>query len=296
MTQVRDNLDQYLSGELERIATGFRFTEGPIWNPDGYLLFSDMPGDIRRRWSPRSGVEVVREPANKCNGMAYDQHGRLLVCEHSTSRLVRESADGGHEVLASIYDGAELNSPNDVVVAFNGDIYFSDPTYGRTADFGLEREPELPFRGVYRLPHDGELELIDTDFIQPNGLCLNPDESLLYVNDTERGLIVVYPRAPNGSIGPRSIFVDGIGVDFEVGVVDGMKCDAEGNILVTGPHGIWVFDPAGSHLGVIEVPEVTGNLNWGGEDWKTLFIAASTSVYRIETSLAGAPVPNMRRV
>ncbi len=296
MAQMRSKLYGYLTGELERIAHGFMFSEGPVWNPDGYLLFSDMPGDKRRRWSPDEGVTVVRAPANKCNGMAYDQLGRLLVCEHSTSRLVREDDTGGVEVLASSYEGLELNSPNDVVVAFNGDIFFSDPTYGRTADFGLLRDSQLDFRGIYRLSASGALSLVDNDFTQPNGLCFNPDESLLYVNDTERGVIVVYPRLADGSLGARSTFADGIGeIDFEVGVVDGMKCDAAGNVLVTGPHGLWVFDAAGDHLGVIEVPEVVGNLNWGGPDWSTLYLTASTSVYRVETEMTGAPVPNMRR-
>lgn len=297
MAQMRSKLDDYLTGDLERIAHGFIFTEGPVWNPDGYLLFSDMPGDIRRRWSPDRGVTVVRAPANKCNGMAYDHQGRLLVCEHSTSRLVREDHAGAIEVLASSYEGSELNSPNDVVVAFNGDIFFSDPTYGRTADFGVLRDPQLDYRGLYRLSADGALSLVDTDFTQPNGLCFDPDETVLYVNDTERGVIVVYPRLADGSLGPRSTFADGIGeIDFEIGVVDGMKCDAEGNVLVTGPNGVWVFDPSGSHIGVIEVPEVVGNLNWGGSDWSTLYLTASTSVYRVETALTGAPVPNMRRV
>lgn len=293
---MRNDLAGYLEGDLKRIATGFIFTEGPVWDPEGFLLFSDMPGDIRRRWSAAEGVTVIRDPANKCNGMAYDELGRLLVCEHSTSRLVRESDRGEVEVLASTYDGKELNSPNDVVVASNGDIFFSDPTYGRTPDFGLEREPDLDFRGIYRLS-GAELTLLDTEFTQPNGLCLSPDESRLYVNDTERATIVVYPMLANGGLGARSPFADGVGeIDFDVGVVDGMKCDAEGNVLVTGPNGIWVFDPSGLHLGVIEVPEVAGNLNWGGSDWSTLYITASTSVYCVETAVSGAPVPNMRRI
>jgi gluconolactonase len=297
MAQLRNKLEGYLEGGLEPIAGGFIFTEGPVWHPEGYLLFSDMPGDVRRRWSPSQGVTVVRQPANKCNGMAYDEQGRLLVCEHSTSRLIREDGAGNSEVLAGSYQGSELNSPNDVVVAFNGDIFFTDPTYGRTPDFGLAREPELEYRGLYRLSPDGALGLVDVDFAQPNGLCFDPGESVLYVNDTERGVILVYPRLADGSLGPRSVFADGIGdVDFEVGVVDGMKCDAEGNVLVTGPNGIWVFDSSGNHLGVIEVPEVVGNLNWGDAGWTTLYITASTSVYRVETAVPGAVVPNMRRV
>ena len=295
MARVRNDLASYVAGSLEKIADGFIFTEGPVWHPDGFLLFSDMPGDVRRRWAPSEGVTVLREPANKCNGMAFDQQGRLLVCEHSTSRLVREEPDGSFEVLADSFEGSELNSPNDVVVAFDGDIFFTDPTYGRTPDFGLEREPQLDFRGVYRLSPGG-LNLIDTDFTQPNGLCFSPDESTLYVNDTERGIIVSYPRSVDGTIGSRSVFADEIGdIDFGVGVVDGMKCDSEGNVLVTGPNGIWVFEASGDLMGVIAVPEVAGNINWGGPDWSTLYITASTSVYRVDTTVSGAPVPNMRR-
>jgi gluconolactonase len=294
---MRNDLSSYVNGPLDRIASGFFFAEGPVWNPAGFLLFSDMPGDVRRRWSPLEGVTVVKQPANKCNGMAYDDRGRLLVCEHSTSRLVRERDSGNPEVLAQHFQGSELNSPNDVVVTFEGDIFFTDPTYGRTPDFGLERSPVLDFRGLYRLTSAGDLTLIDTEFIQPNGLCFSPDESILYVNDTERAMVVAYPRQPDGSLGPRSVFADGIGeVQFDIGVVDGMKCDAEGNVLVTGPDGIWVFDPAGNQLGIIEVPEVAGNLNWGGSGWTTLYIAASTSIYRIEATVSGAPVPNMRRL
>jgi len=295
VTRLRTDFAGYIAGSLDKIADGFIFTEGPVWHPDGFLLFSDMPGDVRRRWAPSEGVTVLRQPANKCNGMAYDEQGRLLVCEHSTSRLVREERDGSLEVLADSFEGSELNSPNDVVVALDGDIFFTDPTYGRTPDFGLEREPELDFRGLYRLSRGG-LSLLDTDFTQPNGLCFSPDESTLYVNDTERGVIVSYPRLADGSLGDRKVFADDIGdIDFEVGVVDGMKCDSEGNVLVTGPNGIWIFEASGELLGVIEVPEVAGNLNWGGPEWSTLYITASSSVYRIETAVSGAPVPNMRR-
>lgn len=296
MAQLRNRLDGYLISEVEQIATGFIFTEGPVWHPDGHLLFSDMPGDKRRKWTPSTGVEVVRDPANKCNGMAFDRDGNLLVCEHSTSSLVRESPEGQVEVLASHFEGSELNSPNDVIIASNGDIFFSDPSYGRTPGFGVERETELDFRGVYQLSPDGTLRLLDAEFEQPNGLCFSPDETRLYVNDTERGHIVSYPRASDGSIGSRSVFADGIGeIDYEVGVVDGMKCDADGNVLVSGPHGIWVFDSLGSHLGVIEIPEVVGNLNWGGPNWDTLYVTASTSVYEVGCAVSGASVPNMRR-
>ena len=284
------------SASVERIATGFKFTEGPAWNVGGgFLLFSDMPGDVRRRWSEADGVAEVMNPANKCNGMVYDAEGRLLVCEHSTSTLVRESADGTREVLATHFRGKELNSPNDVVTRSDGTIYFSDPWYGRMPVDGVERDRELGFQGVYKLsPDGGELELVvaEDQYGMPNGLCFSPDESLLYVNDTPNALIDVYDVGPDGSLSNRRRLLGDLG-DGEVdhGAPDGMKCDERGNVWVTGPGGVWVINPAGEHLGVIEVPEVVGNLAWGGDGWRTLFIAASTSVYRIETKVASARLP-----
>jgi gluconolactonase len=282
--------------EVERLATGFTFTEGPIWNAEGqYLLFSDMPGNVRRRWSEEDGVEEVMKPSNKCNGMTYDTHGNLLVCEHVTSSLVREHPDGTRETIASHYRGKELNSPNDVIVKSDGSIYFSDPSYGRMPGFGEEREKQLDFQGVYRIaPDGGEPQLLVDDFEQPNGLCFSPDESLLYINDTPRAHIRVFDVQQDGTIANGRMFFEGIGSGvIEEGIPDGMKCDERGNIWVTGPGGIWVISPDGEHLGVIEVPENTGNLTWGGRDWKQLYIPSSTSLYRIETKVAGNKVPYM---
>jgi gluconolactonase len=278
---------------VERLATGFGFTEGPVWNAaGGFLLFSDMPGDVRRRWSGADGVAEVMRPANKCNGMVYDAEGRLLVCEHSTSTLVREHADGTREALATHFRGKELNSPNDVITRSDGSIYFSDPWYGRMPVDGVERERELGFQGVYRIPPGGDLELAvgEHEFEMPNGLCLSPDESLLYVNDTPNARIRVYDVDADGSLSNGRLFLGDIG-DGDGGVVDGMKCDERGNVWVTGPGGVWVISPAGEQLGVVEVPEVTANLAWGGERWSTLFVAASTSLYRIETKVASARLP-----
>ena len=286
--------------EVERLGTGFTYTEGPLWHPDGYLLFSDMPGDVRRRWDEESGVTEVANPSNKGNGMTWDLDGRLLVCEHVTSSLVRMNPDGtgsGREALATHYDGRELNSPNDVIVKFDGSIYFTDPTYGRMPGFGLEREQELDFQGVYRLPAGGgELELVVDDFAQPNGLCFTADESLLYINDTDRAHIRVFEVGSDGSLSGGDVLADGIGTgELESGeLVDGMKLDEPGNIWVTGPKGVWVFSPEGEHLGVLVVPENVGNLNWGGPDWNWLFIPASTSMYRVQTKVSGNRLPYMR--
>jgi gluconolactonase len=283
--------------EVERLATGFDFTEGPIWNAEGnYLLFSDMVGDVRRRWDERDGITEVARPSNKGNGMTYDAEDRLIVCEHATSQVVRQRPDGSFETIASHYRGKELNSPNDVVVKSDGSVYFTDPTFGRLPDFGVEREQELDLQGVYRLPAgDGDLQLLVDDFEQPNGLCFSPDESLLYVNDTPRAHIRVFDVRPDGTLANGRLFFENIGRGvIEEGVPDGMKCDERGNVYVTGPDGIWVISPEAEYLGVIEAPENVHNLNWGDPDWRTLYLTCITSLYRVQMKVAGARVPYMR--
>ncbi len=289
-------------GTLQRLATGFTSTEGPIWHPSGqYLLFSDMPEDVRRRWDPRGGVQVVMAPANKCNGMTLTRDLALLVCEHSTSSLVIEHPSGEREVLASHWGGRELNAPNDVVTGLDESVYFSDPVYGRMPVDGIERDQELDFQGVYRISPAGELQLLADDFGQPNGLCFSPGYDKLYVNDTPRCHIRVFDVAADGTLTGGAVFRDGIGTGVvgptgvpEGGVADGMKCDELGNVYCTGPGGIWVFEPDGSRTGVIEVPEIVSNLNWGDPDWKTLYLAATTSIYRIRMRVAGHPEPYMQ--
>ncbi len=281
---------------VEQICTGFRFSEGPIWNPrEQCLYFSDMPSDIRRRWTPEAGVVELRNPSNKCNGMTYDAAGHLYVCEHVTSSLIVETPTGERKVLATHWQGKELNSPNDVVVRSDGTIYFTDPTYGRKPVFGLERKQDLDFQGVYRVARDGALHREADDFVQPNGLCLSPDETILYVNDTERAHIRAFDVAADGSLSGSRIFAEKIGSgDYDEGVVDGMKCDEHGNIYVTGPRGIWVISARGTHLGVIRMPEVAGNLNWGGRDWQELYCTCSTSIYRVRMKVRGNQVGYMR--
>lgn len=289
------------AGSSQRIATGFTFTEGPVWHPtEQFLLFSDMPEDVRRRWDPVNGVVEAMRPSNKCNGMTYDADGSLLVCEHATSSLVRERVDGEREVLASHWGDRELNSPNDVCVGRDGSIYFSDPIYGRLPGDGVEREQDLDFQGLYRITPAGDLELLVDDFGQPNGLCFSPDYDLLYVNDTPRCHIREFRVEPGGGLAGGEVLVEGIG-NGEVGptgisddgVPDGMKCDELGNLYCTGPDGIWVIAATGERLGVIEVPEIVANLNWGGPDWKTLYIAATSSIYQVEMHVAGHPEPYM---
>jgi gluconolactonase len=282
---------------VRQLATGFQFTEGPVWHPkDQYLLFSDMPGDVRRRWDG-GGVREVMRPANKCNGMTYDAALNLIVCEHATSTLVRERPDGRRETLASHFDGRELNSPNDVVVKGDGSIYFSDPWYGRMPIYGVERPRQLGFQGVYRVPAAGgppELLVERTLFDQPNGLCFSPDETKLYVNDTVQHLIRVFDMLPDGRLGLGRVFASGIVSATEPGVPDGMKCDAHGNIWVCGPGGVWVYAPHGALLGKLRVPELVGNLAWGGANFRTLFLTATHSLYAVETKVGPRLEPYMR--
>jgi gluconolactonase len=285
-----------LDAPVERLAGGFEFTEGPIWHPrDQFLLFSDMPGDVRRRYDD-GGVREVKRPSNKCNGMTYDADLGLVICEHATSSLVRER-DGGREILASHFEGKELNSPNDVCVRSDGSIYFSDPWYGRMPVYGVERPRQLGFQGVYRVPPGGgepQLLVERNLFEQPNGLCFSPDERLLYVNDTVRALIRVFDVRPDGSLGPDRIFASGIRSELEPGVPDGMKCDSAGNIWVTAPGGIWVYARSGALLGKVRVPELVANLHWGRSDWRTLFMCATHSLYAMRTKVGPHIEPFMR--
>ncbi|HJZ34430.1 MAG TPA: SMP-30/gluconolactonase/LRE family protein [Hyphomicrobiaceae bacterium] len=273
--------------EFERLVGGCIFTEGPLWHRrDRYLLFSDMPGDHLRRWSANDGVSTFRQPCNKSNGLAWDNQGRLIACEHASSSLTRTEADGGITVLASHFGDKQLNSPNDVVVKRDGAIYFSDPSYGRMEHFGVPRPLELDFRGVYRLePDTGALRLIAQDFAQPNGLCFSLDERRLFVNDTERQHIRVFEVAADGTLANGRVWANTLGEG--PGAPDGMKVDSVGNVYCCGPGGIHVLAPDATALGVIQVPEVTANFCWGDDDLRSLFIAASTSIYRIRVNTPG---------
>jgi gluconolactonase len=280
--------------------SGFTFTEGPIWHPtEHYLLFSDMPADVRRRLD-RAGAREATRPSNKSNGLTYDAELNLLACEHATSSVVRLRHDGTREVLASHFQGRELNSPNDLCVRSDGSIYFTDPWYGRMPVYGVERPRQLGWQGVFRIrpgakPGEEPQLLVDRfTFSQPNGLCFSPDESLLYVNDTDQANIRVYDVAGDGSLRNGRIFASGLRDALLPGVPDGMKCDAEGNVWCTAPGGLWVHSPGGRLLGKVSVPEPVANLHWGGADWRTLYVCATTSVYAIPVRTGPRNEPFMK--
>jgi gluconolactonase len=289
--EIRDPRFRAVVGEsvsFEQLGTGFLFTEGPLWHArERYLLFSDMPGDHLRKWTADDGVTTFRKPSNQSNGLAWDRAGRLIACEHATSRLTRTEPDGSISVLASHYEGRELNSPNDVVVRSDGTIFFTDPTYGRAEFYGRPRPCELDFRGVYAVVPGQPPRLLADDFGQPNGLCFSHDESRLFVNDTERQHVRVFDVAPDGALSRSTIWAGTTGEG--AGAPDGMKLDVESNLYTCGPGGIHVFAPDATCLGVIRVPEYTANFAWGDDDFRSLYITASTSLYRIRTKVAGRP-------
>jgi gluconolactonase len=287
------------AAELRCLGEGYEFTEGPVWSVrERCLYFSDIPGDVRWRWTEAGGMEVAETPTFKGNGMAFDGDGHLLVCEQVSSCLVRLRPGHGRELVAYHYRGAYLNSPNDVVTRVSdGSIYFTDPDYGRWNDWiGQERSRNgVGFRGIYRVPPGGgELELLvaEDEFDQPNGLCFSPDETLLYVNDSSARNVKVFDVAADGSLGPGRLLREGIGSGVpREGNVDGMECDEHGNVWVTGPGGVWVLTPEGDHLGTVATPEVCGSLAWGGADLHTLFLTTTTTVHAVRTLAGPAPLP-----
>jgi gluconolactonase len=289
---IRDDRIRSIVGneaELEQVASGFIFTEGPAWDPrTNSLIFSDIPGNIMRRWSAADGVETFRQPSNKANGNTWDQQGRLVTCEHG-SRVTRTEEDGSITILATHHDGKELNSPNDLVVRADGAIYFSDPTYGRMEGFGFPREQDKDYQGVYRISPDGpgdrDIALLADDFAQPNGITFSLDESQLFVNDTDRGHIRVFDVNADGSVSGGGVWAEVTGAG--AGAPDGMKVDSENNLYTTGPGGIHVFSSDGTDLGVIGIPEGPANFTWGDEDLRALYVTATTSLYRVRVKVPG---------
>ena len=299
---------------LEKLVSGFTWTEGPVWMHSGYLLFAEIPSNTIRKWVPGEDKATIflepsgynlpepfggKEPGS--NGMTLDKSGRLTIAGHGRRnvwRLETEDPHGPSTVLADHYQGKKLNSPNDVVYKSDGSLYFTDPPYGLPTQSDEDPKKELKFNGVYRIPHAAarkagsapqEPELLIKDLPRPNGLAFSPDEKYLYVANSGNGpqrFWMRYAVKPDGSVGTGTMFYD-VSSDPAAGSPDGIKVDRSGNIYGAGPGGMWVFTPAGKHIATLRFPARVANLNWGGRDGKTLYITASDSVYRIELKIAG---------
>jgi len=272
-------------GDIKRLATGFQFTEGPVWDAFmGCLLFSDIPANRIYKWALGESATIFREPSGNSNGLTFDRDGILITCEHGTRRLGKVEEGGAYTVLADRYLGKRLNSPNDAVVKSDGSIYFTDPPYGIKPE-----EQELKFQGVYHLDPDGqELTLLVDDMERPNGLAFSPDERTLYIADSsERRHVKAFDVEDDGGLVNGRIFAE---IRSELpGNPDGMKVDVEGNLYVATA-GVWIFSEKGVNLGVIELPETPANLAWGNEDRRTLYITARTSLYRIKMNVQGTEI------
>ena len=295
------NLDQIVeSTEPERLATGFEFTEGPLWHRDGYWLFGDLPNNRIHRLTPGGQPEIFREDTGRANGLTFDLQGRLIMCEGSNRQVTRMDAGGAVTPIAHQLDAKRLNSPNDVVGHSSGSIYFTNPS-GRIP----VPEQELGISGVLRIAPDGGLSAVTGDLAFPNGLGFSPDESVLYVTITrrdeaciqekERGevcthqLIYAFDVDSSGELANQRVFADLSSA--EEGVPDGMKVDMEGRVYSTGPGGCWVFDSGGNHLGTIKLPELPANCAWGGPGHQTMLFTARTSVYAMRMKTPGTQIP-----
>jgi gluconolactonase len=309
--------------QLERLATGFTWVEGPIWveappgsNLEGSLFFAEIPSNSIRRWTPGKGVSIFLQPSgyqgkapyggpeSGSNGMTLDARGRLTVAGHAQRDVYRFESLNPHgqiTILADSYQGKRLNSPNDVVYRSDGSLYFTDPPYGMRTQSDSDPEKQLKVNGVYRIPHAqdqkpaapparNQLQLVVEDLPRPNGIAFSPDEKYLYVNNSQpKKLWMRYRVRPDGTLTDAKLFYDASS-DPRPGNPDGMKVDMEGNIYSAGPGGVWIFSPEGRHLGTILMPDRTSNVTWAGPDRKTLYITASTSVYRVRLKIAGEPV------
>jgi gluconolactonase len=269
------------NAKLDVVASGFGFTEGPMWDPAGFLYVSDETINKIFRVFPDGKKEAVIELGDP-DGNTFDREHRLIDCASVLRAIIAVTPDGKYKILAERYDGKKFNSPNDVIVGPDGALYFTDPTL----DLVAGEKQEIPFQGVYRLDDKGNVRLLTKDLTQPNGLAFSPDGKRFYVDDSEKRNIRVYDVAANGSLINGRVFGEEPGAKSD-GVPDGIKVDKNGNLFVTGPKGIWVWDAKGNHLGTIVLPEQPANLAWGDKDYRTLYITATTSVYRLKMQTEG---------
>lgn len=300
---------------IEKVAEGYTWTEGPVWlKREGYLLFADIPGNAIWKFTPGQPAQLFMHPSGWAkpepfggkepgsNGMTADMRGRLTVAGHANRnvwRLESLDASGQKTILVDHFQGKRFNSPNDLVYARDGSLYFTDPPYGLATQQDDDPKKELTVNGVFRIPGatsmpaggapaNDKVQLIVSDLTRPNGIAFSPDEKFLYVDcsDLAKKIWMKYPVMADGSVGKGTLIADST-ADPREGGPDGMKVDRGGNIWTTGPGGVWIFSPAGKHLGTIDMPERTGNLAWGEKDGKTLFITASTGLYRVRVKLGG---------
>lgn len=287
------------TSQSEQLATGFEFTEGPLWHPDGYWLFVDIRRTVIHKLVPGGPAEVYRDNSGGSNGLTFDLQGRLIVCEGDNRQMARREPDGNYTPIAQRVDGKRINRPNDVVCRSDGSIYFTDPPGRLTPE-----ELELGYNGVHRIAPDGTVSVATRETEYPNGLAFSPDESVLYVaitrlddhctDEKERGevcthqFIRAFDVAPDGSLSNNRVFANMHSA--EDGVPDGMKVDVEGRIFCTGAEGCWVFDAHGNHLGIIRLPEIPANCAWGGPDNRTMLFTARTSVYSMRMKTPGTPI------
>jgi gluconolactonase len=283
---------------IEKVAEGFLFTEGPVWIPEGYLLFSDPNANRIYKWAPDGMLSVFREASGYTgadiaeygqpgsNGLTLDAQGRLTINEHGNRRVTRLERDGTLTVLASSYQSKRLNSPNDLVYRSDGTLYFTDPPFG-LPKFSDDPRKELAFSGIYKAS-DGKVQLVSRDLTGPNGIAFSPDEKSLYVGDWDekRKIVMRYPVNADGSLGAGAVFIDMTSATGE-DAIDGIKVDKRGNVYVSGPGGLWILSPDGTHLGTIVGPEHPHNFAWGDADGRTLYLCARTGLYRIRLSIPG---------
>lgn len=297
---------------LQKVSSGYTWTEGPVWTHSGFLLFADITSNSIRKVTADGTASIFMQPSGYkgsapyggpepgSNGMTLDSRGRLTVAGHAQRDVWRlESLDPKAQVtiLADSYQGKKLNSPNDLVYKSDGSLYFTDPPYGLRTQDDTDPQKQLQVNGVYRIPgavqqaagaapNRAKLQLIIKDLPRPNGIAFSPDEKYLYVDDSGKGIWMRYTVQPDGSVSDGKLFGDASS-DKRVGGPDGIKVDKNGNLYGAGPGGVWIFSPAGKHIGTIDMPEKMSNLNWGGADARTLYITDSTSVYRLTLKIPG---------
>ena len=297
--RVAPELDKIIdtSEPINQLASGVGGDNGPAegpvwWKEGGYLLFSDINGNRRMKYTPGQGMVEFKKPTNGANGLTRDVQGRLVACEGIGRRVTREEADGSITVIAASFQGRRLNRPNDVVVKSDGAIYFSDPMGNAVPD-----QTDLGYAGVYRVSPDlGTITLLVNDFVTPNGLAFSPDEGVLYINDSRKRHIRAFDMAPNGTLARQTdrVFADLGGT--EPGVPDGMKVDTAGNVYCGGAGGIYVMDSKGKKLGrIVHGQPATTNMAFGGDDWKTLFFTSRTMIGSFNVKIPGMPVPAVKK-